>query len=624
MRSIALVGILSVVGCATELTIADSKNMEPAATISAPVADTVFFANEVIEFLGTASDGNGVTDIQAISWTSDVEGELGSPELIRLDEDGTSRFSAILSAGSHLITFTVTDFQGATSKATANIAVGIDNPEPTVEIVEPDNFETRFAGTPITFIGEVEDPQFSPDTVFTTWSIEEQTTFAVVFTDDMQATAEGETQTTWDNPVIGNYVVTLEGENDAGYVGVHDIAISVGDPNDVDTDGDGHTTNQGDCNDDDAYTYPGAVELEDGIDNDCDGLIDEGTDLYDDDGDGYCEHPTTPCSDGSLNGDCDDTLDYVNPGEEEVCGDIIDNDCDTIIDSEDALGCQVYYYDNDSDGYGATDVEPQRCICSSEMEWTAQQAGDCNDYDNLINPGAVESQDRLDNNCNSLKDETTEWYDDDGDGYCEAVSPDTCTLQSAPSVPWGGGDCDDTDDLVNPGATEDCGTTWDDNCDNDTNDLNALNCNTYYSDADGDNYPDLNDSQCVCNTSGDYKVAYPTSLGHDCHDGNSDVSPAQTSYFNTSYTTPLGGQSYDYNCSGTEERYYQDSAKAGNCDSDYFIIYIGCKNETSGWYGSNTAPACGQSKDFVTGCDDGYILLDSCSYLTDDYTQVCR
>ena len=46
-------------------------------------------------------------------------------------------------------------------------------------------------------------------------------------------------------------------------------------PNDIDNDNDGFTENQGDCNDTDASTYPGATELADGKDNDCDGEIDE-------------------------------------------------------------------------------------------------------------------------------------------------------------------------------------------------------------------------------------------------------------------------------------------------------------------------------------------------------------
>jgi hypothetical protein len=84
-----------------------------------------------------------------------------------------------------------------------------------------------------------------------------------------------------------------------------------------DDDGDGYTENDGDCDDTDPATYPNSVESADWQDNDCDGTVDEGTDNYDDDGDGYTE----------TGGDCDDADASVSPGEVEVDGDGIDNDC---------------------------------------------------------------------------------------------------------------------------------------------------------------------------------------------------------------------------------------------------------------------------------------------------------
>lgn len=42
----------------------------------------------------------------------------------------------------------------------------------------------------------------------------------------------------------------------------------------LDKDSDSFTTAQGDCDDTDASTYPGASEITDGIDNNCDGIID--------------------------------------------------------------------------------------------------------------------------------------------------------------------------------------------------------------------------------------------------------------------------------------------------------------------------------------------------------------
>jgi hypothetical protein len=55
----------------------------------------------------------------------------------------------------------------------------------------------------------------------------------------------------------------------------------------------------------------------DGRDNDCDGLVDDETDIWDDDGDGYSE----------ADGDCDDGDAHVYPGAPEGLGDP-DLDCD--------------------------------------------------------------------------------------------------------------------------------------------------------------------------------------------------------------------------------------------------------------------------------------------------------
>lgn len=153
----------------------------------------------------------------------------------------------------------------------------------------------------------------------------------------------------------------------------------------------GHVSSAGDCDDTDPFVYPSAAEVCDGgLDNDCDGLVDDADDsldpstaglwFADHDGDGFgdfsesvqaCLSPSGFVADtGSEDWDCDDGQPLVNPGQREVCGDGLDNDCSggapecalsgTIpirnFDVEitgaggEELGSQVVLLDSDGDG----------------------------------------------------------------------------------------------------------------------------------------------------------------------------------------------------------------------------------------------------------------------------------
>ena len=200
-----------------------------------------------------------------------------------------------------------------------------------------------------------------------------------------------------------------------------------GDAGTYDLDGDGYAACADDCDDSNPDARPGGVESCDGVDNDCDGTVDEGTPCYDDDGDGFTEE----------DGDCNDGDVAVSPGAEEVQGNGVDDDCDGVVDQ----GSD----DGDADGYTV-------------------DAGDCDDADATVWPGAPELADGLDNDCDGTVDEGTTAYDDDGDGYTED-----------------GGDCDDTSASIFPGAPE--LADWADNdCDG------TVDEGTSHYDDDGDGY----------------------------------------------------------------------------------------------------------------------------------------
>ena len=91
-----------------------------------------------------------------------------------------------------------------------------------------------------------------------------------------------------------------------------------------DSDGDGYCLGELDCDDRDASTHTNAAErCGDGVDNNCNGVIDEDCDgCIDADGDGFC---------GNID-DCADDQFGVNPNASEICGDGLDNNCDGVID----------------------------------------------------------------------------------------------------------------------------------------------------------------------------------------------------------------------------------------------------------------------------------------------------
>ena len=337
-----------------------------------------------------------------------------------------------------------------------------------------------------------------------------------------------------------------------------------------DHDGDGYDSEAcggSDCDDSDPEVYPGAEELCDGKDTDCDGAVPD--DEADGDGDGWML-----CKD-----DCDDFNPDINPGVEEACdaidwdcsGDPLDRDVDGDGHIEDDPVCMGDDCDDtDPDTYsGAPEIcDGKDSDCDGTVpddeadgdgdEWPF--CSDCDDADPTVYPGAPDPCDGIDQACDGLSEDADS--DQDGHMICEGDcddsaasvypgAPDPCDgidqacdgLDEETDSDEDGtmiceGDCDDSDPTVHPSAPELCdgkdtdceGTVPDDEADEDGD--GWMLCEGDCDDSAASVYPGAPDPcdgvDQACDGLGEEadsdEDGYMTCEG-DCDDANPEVNP---------------------------------------------------------------------------------------------------
>ncbi len=236
----------------------------------------------------------------------------------------------------------------------------------------------------------------------------------------------------------------------------------------TDVDGDGAIAGV-DCDDTRAEDLPGAEEVCDGRDNDCDGLVDEEvaiTAWLDRDGDGFGDPASSrrvcvlPEQAAAQAGDCNDGDSDAFPGATERCNGLDDN-CDDAVDE----GLQGRFWaDADGDGHGDPNSPLDACIVGQAA---SRVDDDCDDADALAWTDAPELCDGHDNDCDDAVDEGLPWVaqgvDSDGDGAGGLEVGFAC--EGAPGFGPHGSDCDDAAALVGPAADERAGNGVDDDCD---------------------------------------------------------------------------------------------------------------------------------------------------------------
>ncbi len=429
-------------------------NSDPGVTITAPVQNATLIAGQDLTLQARAFDLETETADLALVWSDGTGFDFGDPTEID-GEQVSWLVSGGLPAGEHSLTLTAIDADGATAEDSTAFTT-VENAPPTVTFFGPGS------GLHVSELPIEIDARFGDE------DEADLSALTLVWGDDATGSTDapdhpnsaGEARFSIAGIPAGDRSISVTVIDSAGSEGTGTVHFEV---LSADKDGDGFLDpafGGADCDDDNADVYPGATETCDGLDDDCDGAVDDGaTDpqswYVDADGDGFGDPGaetvtcTPPADHTADNTDCDDDDDDAYPGATELCNGA-DNDCNGIADD----GAETTWYrDADGDSYG--DISNSTAACTKPTGFVANDE-DCDDTDELIHPAATEVCNEVDDDCDgSLPADELTNNDSDSHVLCD--------------------DCDDAVASINPSAAEAC-NGLDDNCSGSPDDGGVCPC----------------------------------------------------------------------------------------------------------------------------------------------------
>ena len=597
MRLSLIIGALVLAGCNPDGGLS-VKNDPPEVEITSPQDGAAVLSDTPLTLAIVAADLETPAESLTLLVQSDQVGPLNG-ELSWAGDVVSLSLPDGLPAGTHVIEAKVLDEEGADASDTITLEV-TDNLPPSVSFVAPEDLAKVAEGRLVRVEATFADDRDDPAELVLEWG-------GAAAVDDAPDSPDSTGEATFylEDLEVGQHILRVSVTDTLGATASSTLEIEVV----PDADGDGFVSADSggdDCDDSDPKVRPDAIEVCDGIDNDCDGATDEddaadaSTFYADVDEDGYgdpdntrsaCEAPTGFVD---IATDCDDLRDHSHPGADELC-DTFDNDCDGDVDEDDSLDAGTWFADLDGDGFG--DPASLTRACAAPTDHVADNT-DCDDTEKEVKPGATEVCNDVDDDCNGDVDDSAAdamtWYADAdldtfGDVRKAVLACDAPTAHVADDT-----DCDDSDGSINPDATEVCDGI-DNDCDLKKDEPDAIDAETWYRDADKDSFGDPDKTVVACEAPGGY-IADDL----DCDDTKSDVNPDATEVCD----------SIDNDCDSTVDEADADDATTWYADTD------------SDGHGDKdvTTRACSAPAGYVSSDDD---CDDDAATTNPDEDEVC-